>query len=462
MIKDMTQGSPSKLIFNFALSMMMTAVLSYVYALADSVMVSWFVEVNALGAVSVVSQITSFSTGLMSGTISGFAVLLGKAFGAGDRERMRRMMANIFYISTAIVIFGTAFLCIFGRWLLVLTKTPSDLMDLAYAYMMVSNLGNLVFFVSWIFSSVFRSLGDSRTPFLISALCGGMNVIFNYLFLRIIPLGTAGAALGTVCASAVGGGLYIFFFIRRMKILHFSRREASLSFRTIGSLLGIGLPMGLQSSITAVGALILQTAVNSHGSTAVNGVSTGGKALSLVWYILYFESALVYFSAQNCGAGRIDRVRKGIRSAFFFSLIWSGALALFFVFFGKYYYMFLVGDSPEIIAIAQRYFLTQVVFFPFMATLVTGRGALQGIGYTLPAVFCGVTELISRTVVSVFFTENLNVLFFAGPLAWVTTSIFLVILLPKMLWRVERKLAASAANPAGGGKRETEVAHAGS
>ena len=202
--------------------------------------------------------------------------------------------------------------------------------------------------------------------------------------------------------------------------------------------------MGLQSSITAIGALILQTAVNSHGSTAVTGISTGGKAMSLVWYMLYFESALVYFAAQNCGAGRIDRVRKGIRSTFFFCLAWSGSLGLIFFFLGKYYYMFFVGASPEIIAIAQRYFVTQVIFFPFMTTLLTWRGALQGIGYTLPAVFCGVTELISRAVVSFFFADNLNMLFFAGPMAWVSTSIFLGILLPKMLRRAEKKITATA------------------
>lgn len=441
MIKDMTHGSPPKLILTFAMSMMMTSMLTYLYSLVDSVMVSWYVDVNALGAVSLVSSIIGLFQGLVSGTIAGFAVLLGKAFGAGDRSHMRRTMANILYLSFALVVVITVVLCIFSRKLLVLTNTPEDLMEMSYAYLIVENLGCLVFFVSWIFSAVFRALGDSRTPLLISILSGAMNMAFNYLFLRIIPLGIAGAALGTICASAVGGGLYVWFYIKRMQILHFDRREGRPNISAMRSLLNVGLPIGLQTSITSIGVLILQSAVNSHGSTVITGISTGGKALSLVWYILNFESALIYFCAQNCGAGRIDRVRRGIRSTLWICLLWGGTLSAIFLIFGKYYYMIFVGNNPEIITIAQKYFMTQVIFFPFMATLCTWRGSLQGIGYTLPAVFCGVTELISRSIVSLLFADNLNALYFAGPLAWVVTTIFLGILLPKMLRRTEKKLA---------------------
>ncbi len=440
MVKDLTQGSPYRLVLQFTASMLMSSFLIYFYNAVDSVMVGQFVTPNAIGAITVSAQVYSIPQSLVAGIVSGSAILLGKSFGAGDHKRLRRMMANLIYLSYAMSLAVILLSLLFARPLLSAIHTPEDLFEMSYSYLMVNQFGMPVFAVSWIFSGAFRAMGDSRTPFLISILSGALNVVFNYLFLAIIPCGVAGAAYGSLSASAVGGVIYLILYRKRMPLLHFGRREAYPSLSEARSLLSIGLPMGLQTTVTAVGAAILQSAINSHGSIAVTGISTGGKVLSLIWLLLQsFESALVYFCAQNSGAAKIDRIRVAVRSTFRTCLGLSGGLALLSIFFGKYIYSLFVGNDAAILAVAERYLTTQVIFFPFMTALCIWRGSVQGIGYTKIAVVCGSIELLARLVVSAFFADNLMLLFFAGPAAWAGTSIFLGLLLPNLLRRMEQK-----------------------
>ena len=443
LVKDLTRGSPTKLIIMFALSMLASSMMSYVYSTTDSLMVSWYIDPDALGAISAASPASGLIEGFACATVGGFSILAGRIFGAGDLQRLRNMMANVVYLSAAFVGLATLICTVFCRQFVLLMNTPAGFVDMATSYLFILMVAMPIAGVCWVCGSMFRALGDSKTPLMISAICGLSNVVFNALFLGLIRTGIEGAAYGTVCANALGAVLYLIFLKKRMNILLFGKEDAYISVPTMKILLSNGIPLGLLNSVITVGAMILQIAVNGHGEVVVNGIAIGGRVITIFWmFFQTFESSIIYFCAQNLGAGRIDRVRRGVKNTLLINLGIGAVCLVVALLFGKYIYMMFVGDSPEIIAVAEQYVFTQIVFFPLMVTLCVWRGGLKGLGSTVPAVLCGGIELISRMVVSFCFADNLTVLYFAGPLAWIGASIFLAILYPRTLRRREREFAS--------------------
>lgn len=455
MVKDLTQGKPRQVIVMFAISMLATSLMSYVYSTTDSMMVSWFVDKHALGAVSSISPPMGMIEGFLASMIGGFAIFAGRVFGSGDRERLRKLMANATMLTAVTVIPVTILSCTFSNGVLTLMNLPESFRDGARVYYLIIMAAMPVSSIGWVCAGMFRALGDSKTPLIISGICGALNVVFNFIFLKPIPMGIAGVAIGTVCSNVVGAVMYVVLLKRRMPLLLFGKADLHFSRPTVKILLSNGIPMGLLASVINIGATILQIAVNGHEETVVTGIATGGKLLSMVWiFIQVFESALVYFCAQNLGAGRYDRVREGIRSTTIIMLIIGAACAAFSIFCGEFVYRLYVGwgDDPETTAIikyASQYIFTQVIFFPFMVGLCSPRGALKGIGKTVPAVMCGVIELVARVVVSVISVyanisadAKLWILYFAGPAAWVGATIFLLILLPRALKQMEQRHGA--------------------
>ncbi|MBQ7336312.1 MAG: polysaccharide biosynthesis C-terminal domain-containing protein [Clostridia bacterium] len=438
MVRDLTKGNPTKLIVMFAISMLASSLMSYVYSTTDSLMVSWYIDPDALGAISAAAPATDMIQGFAASVISGFSLLAGRIFGSGDIKRLRNMMANVVYLSAILVGVATLICTVFCRTFVNLMNTPAGFVDMATSYLFIILLAMPISAISWVCAGMFRALGDSKTPLLISAICGLLNVVFNAFFLGLLRTGIEGAAYGTVCATAVGSVMYLVFLKKRMSILLFGKEDAGISWPTVKTLLSNGIPLGVLNSVVSIGATILQIAVNGHGEDVVTGVSTGGRVLTIFWiFFQVFESSIIYFCAQNLGAGRVDRVRTGVRNTMFICWGLGAVCTAFALLFGKYIFMMFVGDNPEIISVAEQYLFTQIIFFPLMVTLCTWRGGLKGLGNTVPAVMCGIIELIARLVVSFFFADHLMVLFFAGPAAWIGASIFLAIQYPRTLKKME-------------------------
>lgn len=445
--KDLTQGSPTKLIVTFALSMLLSSMLGYIYGTTDSIMVSHYVDPAALGAISAASPASSMIEGFASATISGFSILAGRIFGSGDEKKLKNVMFHVLMLSGVFIALATFVCTVFCRDFILLMQTPDGFVDMAHDYLFILMLAIPISGISWVCGGMFRALGDSKTPLLVGTVSGISNVGFNALFLGPLGMGIEGAAYGTVCATTLGAILYLTFLFTRMKVLIFHREDIYLSKRTIKTLLSNGLPLGLLNSVITIGATVLQIAVNGHGEDVVTGIALGNRVLSLLWMVFQnFENAIIYFSAQNLGAGHIDRIKRGARNTLLINFALGAVLAVLSNVFGEYIYMLFVRSDHShfdlIVDYAKRYLLTQTIFFPFMITLCMWRGGLQGLGSTVPAVLCGVIELILRVVVSSFFADNLSILFFAGPAAWVFASIFLAILYPKTLRRTERRIAA--------------------
>lgn len=453
-MKDLTHGSPIRLIAGFAISLLAANLMSQIYSLADSMMVGRLVSPDAIGAISASSEILGLVNSLTGGLIGGCGIVLGRYFGGGNRAALRHCMANILYLVGVISLVAVAVLLPIMHPLLIATHTPHVLIPMAidYSYIIVFSLP--VAFFGNALGSAFRSLGDSRTPLLTSLIGGAANVGFNAFFMIVLRLGISGAALGTACSYATSLLLNILFFFRRLPLLRVRCVDAGWDFRELGRLFFTGLPVGMQNSITSVSGLILQSAVNRQGVEAVTAFATSGKITGVTWTLIAtLETTLIFYAAQNRGAGDLPRIRQGVRQTSYLTFGMMAVLTLLVFLSGDRLFVPFVGEDPILLSIAGTYCRRQLMFFPFMVMLSMLRGAVQGMGYTFPAVACGVVELTSRFVVTRL-AKTLDGLMFAGPAAWVFTTLFLTVLYPVLLRHLRRHLAAEEAAKQHMGARE--------
>ena len=440
MMRDLTRGKPLGLIVTFAVSLLAANLMSQIYSLVDSVMVGRLVAPEGIGAISATEGIVGVANSLGGGIVSGFGIALGRYWGAGQTDKLRRVMANIWYLTTVMSLLLMGAVALSLRPMLFLTHVPDALypMALDYAYIVIYAMP--FSFFSGVIGTAFRSLGDSRTPLLTSLVGGAVNVGYNYLFMRVIPLGIAGAAVGTACSAGTSLLLNIVFFLRRMPMLRVRRADARPLFGEMGRLFLVGFPVGLQNSITSISGIVLQDAVNRQGMAAVTGVATGNKIIGMIWVIIAtLETTLIFFAAQNRGALEIGRIRQGMRQTSCLMMGLMAAITVAVDLLGERLFVPFVGHDEALLTIAADMTRTQLYFFPFMVMLSMLRGTVQGMGYTAPAAICGVMELTARFIVSRT-AKTLRALYFAGPAAWVLTTLFLAVLYPFLLHRLNRRV----------------------
>jgi Na+-driven multidrug efflux pump len=275
----------------------------------------------------------------------------------------------------------------------------------------------------------------------ISILSGALNVVFNFIFLKIIPLGVAGAAIGSICASIVGIVLYVVFIRTKMSILIPKREDMHLDKSLVKPLLTSGFVMMSQGAIVQVASLVRQIAVNGFDEYVVTGMSTGDKLIYFSWMIIMsFESALIYFAAQNSGAGKISRIKDGWKYTLTVTFVIAALIAALFIGFGKYFYGLFLGFGDDVATVsvteyAGSYVISQMIFFPFMALLSSTRGAVKGMGKNLATVMCGVLELVACALsvlivnlVPMSQSLKLGVIYLSLPLAWILTSLVVLVL----------------------------------
>lgn len=441
MMRDLTRGKPLGLIATFAVSLLAANLMSQIYSLVDSVMVGRLVAPEGIGAIDATGNIIGVASSLGGGIISGFGITLGRYWGAGQADKLRRVMANIWYLTTAMSLLLMVLVALTLRPMLRLTHVPEELLPMALDYTYIVIFSMPLSFFGGVFGTAFRSLGDSKTPLLTSLVGGAVNVGYNYLFMRVVPLGIAGAAIGTALSAGTSLLLNLFFFFRRLPMLRVRRADARPLFGEMGRLFLVGFPVGLQNSITGISGIVLQDAINRQGMAAVTGVATGNKIVGMIWVMIAtLETTLIFYAAQNRGALEVGRIRQGMRQTAFVTLAMMAVITLGVNLLGKRLFVPFVGHDEALLTIAADLTRTQLWFFPFMVMLSMLRGTVQGMGYTAPAAICGVMELTARFIVSRM-AKTLRALYFAGPAAWVLTTLFLAVLYPFLLHRLNRRVA---------------------
>lgn len=428
--KDMTSGSTMKLILGFAVPLLMGMLFQQVYSLVDTIIVGRFLGVSALAAVGATGSINFLIVGFCQGICNGFALPVAQRFGAKDYDGLRKYVGNSAVLS---IIFGgaiTLITVIACRPILELMQTPADIIDLSYHYIVVIFAGIPAIMLYNILSAYLRSLGDSITPVIFLVLSAGLNIGLDLLFIVTFHWGVFGAAFATVLSQAVSGILCLILIIKKFDILHLAHDDWRLDWRYSKYLLIMGLPMGLQYSITAIGSVILQASVNTLGSTAVASMTAGSKiSMFVVCPFDALGSTMATFGGQNVGAGRLDRLGRGLRSAVILGAIYSALILVVLIFFGRdLILLFVSAKEAAVIAQAKQFLVTNAAFYLMLALVNIVRFLIQGMGFSGFAVFAGVFEMVARTLIGLVFVPifGFTAACFASPLAWIFADCFLI------------------------------------
>lgn len=448
----MTTGSSAKKLILFSIPLLIGQVFQQFYNMVDSIVVGQYVGKEAFAAVGSTGSITFFVLGLVFGACSGFAIPVAQDFGAGDVRGVRRCVANIIYIGVVFAAVMTALTAPLTTQILQLMDTKPELMQDAYDYLFWIFLGLAAQMMYNLLAGILRSLGDSRTPLVFLIISSMLNVVLDILFVSSFGMGTKGASIATVIAQLVSGVCCLFYIAKKYPVLHLTREDMRPDGATIRRLLGIGLPMGLQFSITAIGSIILQWAVNGLDLNAIASVSAASKVQNLVASPMdAFGVTVATFAGQNYGAGRIDRVRRGMRQVYLFLLVCSAAgLLINALFSDSIVLMFIDAGETEVIAQVRQFMIVNGCFYPALACIYVLRNALQGVGFSKAAMFAGLFELIARSVMGLFIVPVLGyaAVCFANPAAWVMADVILIPLYIVLMRKLERRMPAVQDQPA--------------
>ncbi len=433
MTKDLTSGSPMRLILGFTLPTLFGLLFQQLYNMVDAMIVGKLLGAQALGAVGSTGSINFFVIGFCLGVCSGFAIPVAQRMGAKDYPQMRRYVANAAYLSAAIALVLTVATGIFCRDILAAMDTPADLFEDANAYIFIIFMGIPVVFLYNLLASVIRALGDSRTPVYFLALSAGLNIVLDLAFILCFQAGVAGAAAATVLSQAVSGVACLVYMVRGFPVLRVTREERQPSLDACKVLCVMGLPMGLQYSITAIGSIVMQTAVNGLGSIYVSAVATGSKVYQLLSCPFdAMGAAMATYCGQNVGASRLDRLNQGVRACSLLGLGYSlTAFAAMFFLAPQAVMLFLSPSEPRLDALlplAAQYIVIFTAFFFPLALVIILRFSIQGMGFSTLAILAGVLEMAARTVVGRFFVPSLGytAACFASPAAWICADLFLI------------------------------------
>lgn len=429
-VKELTEGSPMKLIIGFALPMFFGLLFQQFYSMVDTMIVGRYLGVDPFAGVGSTGSLNFIVIGFCTGFCSGFAVLVAQRFGARDYRGLRKMVANSIWLSVIFGVVLTILMVVFCKPLLRLMNTPDNIFNYAYIYIVIIFAGIPCTILYNITAAIIRALGDSKSPIIFLAISSILNIVLDYVFIVVFGMNVEGAALATVISQGVSGIICVFFMRKRFDILKMEQGDMKPELSYMISLSGVGIPMGLQYSITGIGSVVLQTAVNGLGSLYVASMAAGTKISMLLMCPLdALGQTMAPYAGQNVGAGKLERVEKGLKSAaicgFVVSAIMMGVVWLFR---NPLIMIFMDEKNDEVLELAGRFLLINVAFY-FLLTLVnTVRFTIQGMGFSSFAVIAGIFEMAARSLagailVPVFGFTGACV---ASPLAWLFADIFLI------------------------------------
>lgn len=427
MTKDMTKGSPMRLIWQFSIPLVFGNLFQQMYNMIDTIIVGRYLGLNALTSVGATASIMFLIIGFCIGTCVGMGVPVAQKFGAADYSNMRKYVCNAAYLSIFIAVVLTLATCLMCDNILTWMRTPQDIYQGAYTYLFIIFIGIPFTILYNVVSAIIRALGDSRTPFLFLVLSTILNIVLDLLFIIVFQMGVAGAALATILAQAAAGILCLLFMMKNYDVLKMQRDEKRISLSHIRNLTIMSVPMGLQFSITAIGSILLQSAVNMLGSVYVSSYTAALKVKQLAMCPFdAFATAGSTFGSQNLGAGQYRRIRQGLGCSILIAAVYGIAIGLVLVFAGsKIALLFVHGSETEVLGYTQQILTFGGCFFWLLAFLNCTRLTIQGLGYSSLAMLAGLSELAARGIMSlaVIPKNGFPGVVHADPLAWLAATL---------------------------------------
>lgn len=450
MTKDMTSGSPMRHIISFAFPLFLGLLFQQFYNLVDTLIVGRFLGVDALAAVGSTGSLNFLIIGFCMGVCGGFAIPVAQKFGAGDYSAMRAFVMNSAYLSVifaAVMTVATVALC---KPILRLMQTPENIIGDAYAYIVIIFAGIPATYLYNLIAGVVRSMGDSKTPVIFLTAASLLNIVLDLVLIIAFRMGVAGAAVATVASQIAAGIGCLLYSVKKFDILRASREERRVSASYMGTLCGMGIPMGLQYSITAIGSVVLQSSVNTLGSDAVAAMAAGTK-ISLFFCCPFdaLGSTMATYGGQNLGAGKMGRIREGLKAGSLLGIIYAvAAFAILSLAGGRLAMFFVESAETGVIAQVREFLFFNSAFYIALVFVNTLRFLIQGMGYSKLAVLAGVFEMAARAIVGFAFVPRFGftAACLASPAAWIFADAFLFPAYFHVFKKSEKMLGQGAEN----------------
>ena len=441
MTNDMTKGNPLKIFIFFSIPLLIGNIFQQLYSMVDTIIVGRFVGVNALAAVGSTGSLFFLVNGMVLGLTSGFAVLVAQKFGAKDEDGLKKAVASNILLTLISTVIITVIALIVKTPLLKMMNTPDNIFGDANTYITIIFAGIITQALYNMAAGILRSLGDSKTPLYFLIVSSVINIILDLVFIINFKMGVAGAAYATNIAQGISAILCLIYSYKKFPVLRIKKEDFKFGTNYISKHLKIGIPMGLQFSVTAIGIVIVQSAINVFGSTVIAAYTASSKVLQLVMQpSTSFGVTIATYAGQNLGAKRFDRIKNGMKIMNKISVVTSLLAGAVLVFLGKYFVMlFIDNPTPEIFKYAQEVFNYSAVFFIPLGFIFVYRNVLQGMGESFVPMMAGVYELAARSVVAFTLPKFIGFtgICLSDPVAWISASVPLMITYYRKMKKIE-------------------------
>ena len=429
---DMINGSALKNIILFALPIMFSSLLQYNYALVDNIIVGRYVSTNALAAVGNVGSINSFIIGAALGLTSGFTIPVAHAFGAQNPKKVAHYAGSSITVAFSVGVIIVIIAHIVSNPMLRLIGTPDEIIDLSSAYVNILYFGVPFQMLSNNFTAISRAVGESKKPLYFFTITVFINFLLDLLFVKTFKWGVEGAAAATLISHIIAACLTGFYIIKLNPDVNITKKDLKPPLKTAIEQIKLGIPVSLQFTITSVGTMCLQSAVNAFGPNVIAGFTAAGRVENLTNLPMSaLGVATQTFVGQNYGAKNYGRITKSVKQIFLLDLGVSIIMSLTLWLIGEpMVSIFMKEQNPEIMFAAKRYLLATVQCYSLVAVLFVLRNSLQGLGFTYANMIAGAGEFFGRISIAFIFSKliGFTAVCYAAPAAWLFADIPLVII----------------------------------
>ena len=431
-IKDMTEGSPIKLIISFAIPLMIGNAFQQFYSMVDTIVVGQGVGVEALAALGAADWINWMILGIVLGFTQGFSILISQVFGENNQHKLKKVVAMCFVVGIVMAILLTIGSLFLIKPLLILLNTPETILNQSITYLSIIFSGIIVITIYNTFSAILRALGDSKTPLYAMVFAALINIGLDLLFVMVFHLGVAGAAIATVFAQFCSS-LFCLKALRKIEMIQVTKTDFKIDSSIIKRLCELGIVTAFQNIIISVGGMVVQSVVNGYGFIFVAGFTATNKLYGLLELAaISLGYSIATYSGQNLGAKKYQRIKKGMRSCVVVSVLISLILSAILIPFGKVIlHLFVSGDASstnQVLDVAYHYLFIMLLFLSILYLLHTFRSCLQGMGNTIVPMISGIAELSMRVGIALLLPRFIGQegIFYAEIFAWAGADLILI------------------------------------
>lgn len=436
-MKDLTKGKPSTLILTFALPIFLGNLLQLTYSLVDTRIVGSCLGEDALAAVGATTTLSNLIVGFLMGLCNGFAIITAQRFGAKDEKGLKKTFAASITLGIGVAVILTIAGLLFLNPILRFLNVPEELMGIAHQYIFVIIAGLLATLFYNTFAATLRAIGDTVTPLIILAVSVVLNIAGDLFFILVLNAGVRGAAIATVLSQILAAVACFFYMLKKYEILRLHREDfKQFEPVMIKNMLSSGLSMGFMSSLINIGSLTLQTAINKLGQDIIVA-HTAARKISEIFMIMFtvFGTTMATYCGQNLGAGKIDRIKKGIKLAILYTCIWCTMTVVVTYTIGEWLVYLVTGSKNEVVVLnATNYLKFDTLFYYVTAVICVLRNAMQGLGERITPLISSSLEMIGKVVIAVTLVPWLGYtgVIVAEPIVWFIMVIPLVVQIFRM------------------------------